>query len=83
MMTCEDAELVRRRGRWLSQRIMEIYIQEVASLQFLPALGEPGRHKVFAAVSCFHEVLRTDTFLRDPGVTCRLWFHLIAMGKLA
>ena len=32
MMTCEDAGLVRRRERWLSQRIMERYIQEVASL---------------------------------------------------
>ena len=67
MMTCEDAELVRRRGRWWSQRIVEIYIQEVASLQFLPVLGEPGRNKVFAAVGCFHEVLRTPLSSVTPA----------------
>ena len=83
MMTCADSELVRRRGRWLAHKIMEIYIQETASLQFLPVLAKPARDKVFAALVCFREALRTAVFFRNAGITCRLWFHLFAMGKLA
>ena len=38
MLVSEDAEPVRRRGRWLTPRIMEIYVQEVAARlsQFFP-----------------------------------------------
>ena len=31
----EDSELVRRRGRWASHKVMEIYLQEVAAVQFI------------------------------------------------
>ena len=34
----ENAELVRRRGRWLSARVMEIYLQEVTAATFVPRL---------------------------------------------
>lgn len=30
----EDSELVRRRGRWINSKVMEIYIQELSSIQF-------------------------------------------------
>ncbi|CAE7487524.1 unnamed protein product [Symbiodinium sp. KB8] len=33
LMQNEDSELVRHRGRWLSHRILEIYIREVSSIQ--------------------------------------------------
>lgn len=29
LLRTEDLELIRRRGRWLSSRVMEIYLQEV------------------------------------------------------
>eukprot|EP00438_Fugacium_kawagutii_P012773 Skav217633 [mRNA] locus=scaffold1334:5610:19402:- [translate_table: standard] len=38
MSVSEDSELTRRRGRWLTCKVMEIYVQEVASIQFLPHL---------------------------------------------
>ncbi len=31
----ESGELCRRRGRWVSQKVMDLYIQEVSSLQYL------------------------------------------------
>ena len=43
MMVSEDSEMVRRRGRWLTPKIMEIYIQEVSALQFLPSLPQADR----------------------------------------
>ena len=32
MTVCDNAEQIRRKGRWASQRIMEIYLQEVIDL---------------------------------------------------
>lgn len=36
LLATEESELVRRRGRWLSSRTMEIYIQESSATTFLP-----------------------------------------------
>ena len=41
----ENAELVRRRGRWLHSRTMEVYIQEISSLQLLHKLRPAAKHK--------------------------------------
>ena len=44
----EDAELVRRRGRWLSHRTMEIYIQEFSSIQFIHRFAEATQAKLYS-----------------------------------
>ena len=65
MLTSDDPELVRRRGRWLTSKIMEIYVQEVSALQFLPSLAPQVRRKVFEALEAF------------PGG----WFGLTLYGR--
>lgn len=54
---CEDSELVRRRGRWLNSRAMEIYIQERSALQFLPSLSSKTRDRILQAVIVFPQAL--------------------------
>ena len=42
----EDSELVRRRGRWLSGRIMECYLQEIAvTTRAANACGSPQENR--------------------------------------
>ena len=53
MQTCEDSELVRRRGRWLNQRVMEIYIQEISSMQLLLYLSKSQRDLNFSIAASF------------------------------
>ena len=50
LQTTEDGELVRRRGRWINTKVMEIYIQEVSSVFFLPRLPKAAQGP---ACSCF------------------------------
>ena len=45
----EDSELVRRRGRWISHKIMEIYLQEVSASTFVADLDPACRDKVLTA----------------------------------
>ena len=76
----EDAELVRRRGRWLNHRTMEIYIQEISSLQFIHRLPPPTQEKLYTLVRCFQDILsKAEQFVlvRTPSVA---WFSLYSVG---
>ena len=78
MNTVEDSEFVRRRGRWLSHRIMEIYIQEVTSLQFLPTLPAPAREKVFLALETFPVIFDRVVYFASVGILPTVWYKLLA-----
>ena len=76
----EDAELVRRRGRWLNHRTMEIYIQEVSALQFIHRLPSPTQEKLYTLVRSFQDILsKAEQFVlvRTPPVA---WFSLYSVG---
>ena len=47
MLMLDDPEKVRRRGRWVTNKVMEVYVQEVSSLQYLPRLPEGIKREVF------------------------------------
>ena len=53
----ESSELVWRRGRWVSQRTMEIYIQEVIASTFMTDIDDDSRTKVLKAMDLFLEIL--------------------------
>ena len=44
----ENAELTRRRGRWISPKVMEIYVQETSAARFMVALTDRQRECVFS-----------------------------------
>ncbi|CAE7933904.1 unnamed protein product, partial [Symbiodinium necroappetens] len=53
----ENSELVRRRGRWASHRVMEIYIQEVTACTFFPSLPLVTRQRVLLLAQAFTATL--------------------------
>ena len=72
LQTCEDSELVRRRGRWVSPKVMEIYLQEIAASTFLGDLPPHVREKVQAAASAFTDTLEKAKVLSAAGVPARV-----------
>ena len=58
LQSTEDSELVRRRGRWASHRVMEIYLQEVAASLYYPQLPHSTCYKVLQFASAFPDLLR-------------------------
>ena len=44
----DDSEKVRFRGRWASQRMLEIYIQEIGAASLVPRLAAPTRQTLSA-----------------------------------
>ena len=80
LQASEDSELVRRRGRWLNARTMEIYLQEISSLQFVHRLSEQARLKVFTSVDNFKQVLLVAERLQKARTPTRFWFSHFAGG---
>ena len=79
LQACEDSELVRRRGRWLNSRTMEIYIQETSALQFLPSLPKRTRDLILLAVAVFPQVLAKFREFDSLGIPRNAW-HLLMYG---
>ena len=72
----EDSELVRRRGRWISHKIMEIYLQEVSASTFVADLDPVCRDKVLTASAAFADLLKQATKWTKVGVPPNVWFSL-------
>ena len=73
----EDSELVRRRGRWLSQRVMEVYLQEAFVATFLEKISPGSRSLIGQCSGAFEMTLnRTVAFLQS-GIPPPTWFYLL------
>ena len=83
MLTSDDSELVRRRGRWLTPKIMEIYVQEVSALHFLPSLDTEAKRKVFQALDAFPLLVSTTAYLASLQIPEKTWYNLLAAGMRA
>ena len=73
----EDSEFVRRRGRWLNSRTMEIYIQEALALQFLPTLKRRTRKTILHAVEIFPLALAKLPEFDRQGIQMNAWRLLL------
>ena len=77
----ENGKFVRRRGRWLNARIMEIYIQEVSSVLFLSKLQDHVADKILAVMRLFPSMLEQAETYVQYGFPPSSWFSLAAVGR--
>eukprot|EP00435_Cladocopium_sp_Y103_P035124 s3074_g9.t1 len=77
-MLWEDAELTRRRGRWLSSRTMEIYLQESAATLFFPMQPPETKARIMHAANAFTRTLDKVQFFTRNFIPPSTWFYLIA-----
>ena len=72
----EDAELVRRRGRWVSSKVMEIYLQEIAAAIFFPNLPPHVRENVLFYAHAFPAVLQQSASWTQAKIPTSAWYRL-------
>ena len=77
--TSENAELVRRRGRWLNNRTMEVYIQEISSLQLLHHLMPAAKQKVLVLLDSFEVVVQHAARMQAQSVPANAWYPLFGV----
>ena len=68
-MVTEDAELVRRRGRWMAHRTMDIYLQEALASVYFPRLPVLVKAKVLHLALAFPATLNRMKMMTDGGLS--------------
>ncbi len=80
LLATEDPELCRRRGRWLSTRVMEIYLQEVMATTFVQKLDPDVRAKIYELASVFPKVLALSMSFLATAIPCSVWPRLFTQA---
>ena len=81
LMMTEDAELIRRRGRWISSKTMEIYIQELSASTFLMSLDPDVRNNILYLAKCFPLLLRQSLQFHRAGIPQTAWRFLYSQAE--
>ena len=83
MMRSEDAELTRRRGRWITNNVMEVYIQEVSNLQFMLNLPSQTKKIIVSGVEFFPWALARANALKRAMIPEVVWPILLRDDAVA
>ena len=78
LMLTEDSELVRRRGRWIAPRTMEVYLQEIAATVYFPQLPSALKARVLALASAFPGLLARMQVLVKAKVPAESWHYFFS-----
>ena len=79
LQTLENSETVRRRGRWMSHRVMEIYLQEVSSILYLKELNRDTLSKVIFFANLFPRLLEKCKKFHNASIPWNVYFILLGM----
>lgn len=69
----EDPSKVQRRGRWLNERSMAVYLQELQAATFVASLPQPVRQQLDQLLSCAPFVLEHALGFLSAGVPPASW----------
>ena len=77
----EDSELCRRRGRWISNRVMEIYLQEVLVATYVQRLRPDVRNRISFFAAAFPGALQKALEFLHLGIPQKAWHVLFACSS--
>ena len=72
----EDSELVRRRGRWVSTKVLEIYLQEVSTAVFRTKLDHATRSRIDRLAQAFPAIRLKVQENIQADIPRNAWQHL-------
>ena len=76
LLLTEDSELVRRRGRWVTTKVMELYLQEVLYTTYTERISETARNKIQNLAGVFPKVLEKTICFLKGAIPPQVWFRL-------
>ena len=76
LMLTDNADMVRRRGRWISTRVLEIYLQEASFATYTQRLSEQSKRRITEVGQNFEQILAQTAFFVNSGFPCTAWKHL-------
>lgn len=78
LQATENSEMVRRRGRWTSTKVLEIYLQETACVRFLSGLSPSQRLKIQTMAECFPGIVSKANLMAASDIPTHTWFKVFS-----
>ena len=82
MSVTENPDFVRRRGRWINNKVMDIYVQEVSAILFLPRLPLALKRKIFSLANGLTEAIAFASSCMQMKLESKTWFFLACRGAM-
>lgn len=84
MAVTDNPDLTRRRGRWITNKVIEIYVQEISAMQFIPNLPLASKRQITNGAALFPWMLEHVQCLHRMQIPASVWpiFFEEAAGKL-
>ena len=76
LQATEDAEYVRRKGRWLSTRVLEVYLQETTFATYTQKMSGVSQSRVYMICSHFNEILLKAIAFKEAYIPECAWPRL-------
>ena len=73
LQATEDAEFVRRKGRWISSRVLEIYLQESEFVTYRKKLSTDSRDRIDRLCRSFPGILEKSLFFLKCSIPENAW----------
>ena len=67
---------MRRRGRWVTTKVMELYLQEVLYTTYTERISETARNKIQNLAGVFPKVLEKTICFLKGAIPPQVWFRL-------
>ena len=83
LQVTEQSEMVRRRGRWVTTKVMEVYWQEVSAARYLNGLDSEQKDKVFGMAYGFLSILQRAESFAMAKISEDLWFKILHWSSCA
>ena len=74
----ENGNLVQRRGRWISEKVMALYIQELTANVFLAQLSQPVKKKILSLAFAFPKLTEKAIQLLEANIPPNAWFRIFS-----
>ena len=78
LQATENSELVRRRGRWTTTKVLEIYLQETACIRFWTGLDIHQRSNILTMGQSFLAILSKSELLQSSNIPTSAWYKLFS-----
>ena len=78
LQVTEQSELVRRRGRWVTAKVMEVYLQEVSAAKYLNCLDQFQKQRIFGLAYAFLGILTQGEHFWKAKIPDNMWFRIFS-----
>ena len=74
---CENIDLIKRRGRWASEKVMNCYLQEVTASTYMMEVSSVARERILSAYDIFPSLMAMIIKFHASKIPQSTWWFLL------